>query len=190
MTQDVILDVTADFVRSSEANLKLALQVERAMPCVREHFVRATLKAVEECFPRSEWSIGRSEPQDVMAKGAGLVLRRKAWTTNQSDPAIWLGSDQPSWTDVWIGLYFSGQSSQKLQPIERTVAPLTNCGFRFDASEDQPGSWKCLDGELRDWSGERFLTRLLEDGPGRIASEISAEMMKIDKFVRSLPNEA
>ena len=186
MTEDVILDVTADFVRSSKTNLKLALQVERAMPYVREHLVRAALEAVEECFPRTEWSIDRSATQDVMAKGASLVLRRTAWRTNQSAAAIWLGTKQSCWKDVWIGLYFAGQSSQKVQLIEQTVAPLTRSGFTFEASEDEPGVWKSLDAELRDWSGERFLTRLLEDGPGRIASEISAELKEIDEFVESL----
>lgn len=187
VTEDVILDVTADFIRSSKTNLKLALQVERAMPHVREHLVRAVLEAVEECFPRTEWSIDRSAMQDVMAKKGSWVLRREGWKTNQGDAAIWLGTNYPSWTDVWIGLYFAGQSSQKLQPIEQTVAPLTNRGFRFEASEDLPGVWKSLDGVLRNWSGERFLTRILEDGPDRVASEISAELKKIDEFVRSLP---
>lgn len=186
MTEDVILDVTGDFIRSSAPNLKLALQVERAMPSVREHFVRAALEAVEGCFPRTEWGIDRSEMPDAMAKRASLVLRREGWTTNRGDPAIWLGTNYPGWTDVWVGLYFAGQSLQKLKPIEHTVAPLTNIGFRFDASEDQPGVWKSLDGDLRDWSGERFLTRILEDGPGEIASEISTELKEIDKFVGSL----
>ena len=186
MTEDVILDVTADFVRSSKTNLKLALQVERAMPQVREHLVKVTLEAVKESFPRSEWSIDQPASQDVMAKEASLVFRREGWIANQGDAAIWLGTNYPRWTDVWIGLYFAGQCSEKLQPIEQTVAPLTNNGFRFDASEDQPGVWKHLDGELRDWSGERFLTRILEDGPGQIASEISSELKQIDEFVGSL----
>ena len=187
MTEDVILDVTADFIRSSATNLKLALQVERAMPHVRKHLIKAALVAVEECFPRMEWTMDRSAAQDVVAKGASLALRRKSWITNQGDAAIWLGTNQPYWKDVWIGLYFGGQSSQKLQPIEQTVAPLTNRGFCFEASEDQPGVWKHLDGELRDWSDERFLTRILDDGPNRIASEISAELNTIEEFVRSLP---
>ena len=186
MTEDVILDVTADFIRSSESNLKLALQVERAMPSVREHFVRAALKAVEECFPRPEWIIDRSKMQNVMTRGATLVLRHGAWTTNQNDPAIRLGTSYPSWRDVWIGLYFAGQSSQEVRSIEQTVAPLTDGGFKFESSENGPGAWRHLDGELRDWSGERFLTRILEDGPGRIASEISSELKKIDDFVGSL----
>ncbi len=186
MTEDVILDVTADFIRSSKTNLKLALQVERAMPSVREHFVRATLEAVEGCFPRPEWIIDRSNVQDVMARRASLLLRRKAWTTNESDPAIWLGTNYPCWTDVWIGLYFAGQSSQGLQSIEKAVAPLTDSGFKFEASEEQPGVWKHLDRELRDWSGEQFLTSIMEDGPGRIASEISDELREIDDFVGSL----
>ena len=186
MTEDVILDVTADFIRSSKTNLKLALQVERAMPYVREHLVRAALEALEECFPRTEWTIDRSATQDVMAKEASLVFRREGWIANQGDAAIWLGTNQPCWKDVWIGLYFAGQSSQKVRPIEQTVTPLTNRRFKFEASADQPGVWKHLDGELRDWSGERFLTRILESGPGRIASEISAELKEIDKFVRSL----
>ena len=186
MTDDEILKVTVDFVRNSKTNLKLALQVERAMPYVREHIVGVALEAVAECFPQPEWIIDRSNMQSVMEKGASLVLRRKAWTTNESEPAIWLGTDYPCWTDVWIGLYFAGQSSQRLQPIERTVAPLTNCGFEFDANKNQPGVWKHLDGELRDWCGERFLTRILEDGPDRTASEISDELKMIDKFVGSL----
>ena len=187
MTEDVILDVTADFVRSSKTNLKLALQVERAMPQVRENLVRTALEAVEESFPRTEWSIDRSAMQDVMAKGARMALSRNAWITNQGGPAIWLGTNYARWTDVWIGLYFAGQSSQKLQPIEQKVAPLTHNGFSFEASDDEPGVWKSLDGELRDWSGERFLTRSLKDGPGGIASDISAELKDLDKFVRSLP---
>lgn len=190
MTEEVILDVTADFIRSSATNLKLALQVERAMPHVRKHLVSVALEAVEECFPRTEWTMDRSAMQDVVAKKASLVLRRKGWITNQDDAAIWLGTNQPYWKEVWIGLYFRGQSSQRLQPIERTVAPLTNRGFCFEASEDQPGVWKHLDGELRDWSDGQFLTRILDDGPNRIASEISAELNKIDEFVRSLPQRS
>lgn len=187
MTEDVILDVTADFIRSSNTNLKLALQVERAMPSVREHFVRAALEAVEECFPRPEWTIDRSALQDVMAKGAKLWLTSEVWTTYQDEAAIWLGSDQPSWKRVWIGLYFTGGSLRKVQPVEQTMAPLVKSGYSVEASADEPGVYKYLDGELRDWSGERFLTRSLKDGPGGIASEISAEMMKIDEFIRSLP---
>ena len=186
MTEDVILDVTADFIRSSKTNLNLALQVERAMPHVREHLVRTALEAVEECFPRAEWSVDRPATQDVMAKGASLALRRKTWRANQGDAAIYLGTDQPCWKDVWIGLYFAGQSSQKVQLIEQTVAPLTISGFTFQVSEDEPGVWKSLDAELRDWSGERFLTRILEDGPAGIASEISSELREIEEFVGSL----
>ena len=186
MTEDVILEVTADFVRSSKTNLKLALQVERAMPYVREHFVRAVLEAVEEYFPRSDWSIERLATRNVMANRAGLVLRRKLWGTNRSDPAIWLCTDEPCWKAVWIGLYFHGQSSQKVQPVEQMVTPLTRGGFDFVDSKEEPGVWKHLDADLQDWSGERFLTRILEEGPGRIASEISAELKEIDEFVGSL----
>ena len=187
MTEDVILDVTADFVRSSKTNLKLALQVERAMPSVREHFVRAVLGALEAYFPRPEWTIDRSALQDVMAKGAKLWLASEAWTTYQHETAIWLGSDQPSWKRVWIGLYFTGGSSRKVQPVEQSMAPLAESGYRVEASADEPGVYKYLDGELRDWSGERFLTRSLEDGPDGIASDIFAELKKLDKIVRSLP---
>ena len=183
MTEDIILDVTADFIRSSESNLKLALQVERAMPSVREHFVRAMLEAVEEGFPRPEWTVDRSETQDVVARRASLVLRREGWITRQGDAAIWLGTNQAYWKDVWVGLYFDGQ---KVQLTEQTVAPLTDSGFAFQASKDEPGVWKYLAGELKDWSGERFLTILLEEGPGRIASEISSELKMLDEFVGSL----
>lgn len=186
MTEDVILDVTADFIRSSEANLKLALQVERAMPSVREHFVRAALDAVGDCFPGSEWSIDRSALQDVMARGAKLWLTSEAWTAYRDEAAIWLGSDQPGWKRVWIGLYFTGGSSRKVQPVEQTMAPLAKRGYAVEASEDEPGVYKYLTGELRDWSGEQFLTRSLKDGPGGIASDISAELKELDKFVRSL----
>ena len=59
--------------------------------------------------------------------------------------------------------------------------------YRVETSSDEPGVYKYLDGELRDWSGERFLTRSLEDRPDGIASDIFAELKKLDKFVRSLP---
>ena len=186
MTEDFILDVTADFVRSSKSNLKLALQVERVMPSVREHFVKLALEAVEQCFPRTEWTIDRPATQNLMKKKASLALRRKSWTTNERDPAIWLGTNDPCWTDVWIGLYFDGQSSQNVQSVVQMVAPFTRSGFEFDHLSDEPGVWKYLDADLRDWSGERFLTRVLEEGPGRIALEISAELNEIDEFVGSL----
>ena len=187
MTEDVILDVTADFIRSSKTNLKLALQVERAMPSVREHFVRATLEAVEECFPRPEWTIDRSAMQNVMARNAQLLFRSSAWKTYQDEASIWLGSDQPGWKSVWIGVYFTERSLPKIQPVEQTMARLANSGHTVEDSKDAPGAFKYLDREFRDWSGGQFLTRLLENGPGGMASEISAEMMKIDEFIRSLP---
>ena len=186
MTEDVILDVTAEFIRSSESNLKLALQVERAMPSVREHFVRATLEAVEERFPRSEWTIERSALQTVMARNTELSLRNSAWKTYWDEASIWLGSDQPDWKSVWIGLYLTNRASPRVQPVELTMARLANIGYTVNASEDAPGAYKYLDRELRDWSGERFLTRLLKEGANRIASEISAELKKIDEFVGSL----
>ena len=188
MTTDIVLNVTADFIRSSQSNLKLALQVERAMPYVREHYVRAILGAIEERFPRPQWIIDRSCIQDVMAKNAALVLRSTAWSTYQDKASIWLSSDKPGWKSVWCGLYFTGRSWRKVQPVEQTMAPLTNSGHKVDEDEeDAPGVYKYFDGELLDWSGEQFLARIPEDGPEAIASEISAELKRINKFVRSLP---
>ena len=186
MTEDIIVNATADFLQRSKANLELALQVERTMPYVRERFVRRTLKAVEECFPQSGWIINRSAEQNVMAKHARLVLRRKAWRTDQNDAAIWLCTDQPCWKQVWVGLYFDEQSSQDVQHIKKKVEPLTGSGFAFHASKYGPSVWKSLHEELRDWSSERFLTRFLEDGTDQITSEISSELKEIDKFVESL----
>ena len=188
MTEDIILSVTAGFIQSSQSNLKLALQVERAMPYVREHFVRAILEAIEKCFPRSEWTIDRSGIQDVMAKNAGLSLRSSAWSKYQAKASIWLSSDKPDWKNVWFGLYFTGRSWRKFESVEQTMAPLTNSGYAVDeADKDAPGVFKYFDRELRDWSEEQFLARILEDGPDRIASEISSELKEIDEFVRSLP---
>lgn len=184
MTEDLVLDATADFIRGSKTNLELALQVERAMPYVREQLFRTALEAVEECFPQGEWSTDRSAMQDVMATGASLVLRREAWRTIRSDPAIWLGTDLPCWRYVWIGFYFTKRSSRKVQPFEQTVTSLAERGYTtVDASEDELGAYKYFDGELRDWSDERFLTRIVDEGPDRIASEISDELKQIDKFV-------
>ena len=188
MCEDVILNVTVDFIRRSKTNLELALNVERAMPHVRQHLVRIALDAVVEKFrqPESEWTIEPLATQYVMEKGAGLVLRRNVWTKNQSAAAIWLWTRKSCWMDVSVGLYFAGQSSQKIQRIKQTVKPLLVSGFTFDVSdENEPGVYKYLDAELRDWSGERFLIRLLEDGPDRIATEISSELNSIDEFVQS-----
>jgi len=187
VTADIVLNVTADFIRSSQSNLKLALQVERAMPNVRENYVRAILGAIEERFPRPKWTIDRSCIQDAMARNAGLAFRSSAWSTFQDKAYIWLSSDQPGWKSVWFGLYFTGRSWRKIQPVKQTMAPLTNSGHTVDASKDEPGVYKYFDRELRDWTDEQFLARILQDGPDRIAFEISAELKKIDKCVRSLP---
>ncbi len=189
MSEDVILDVTADFILDSKENLKLALEVERAMPTVREHYVKTTLEVVAERFPGPEWTFDRSYMQDVMAKDAGLVLSSSAWKTSQGGAAIWLGSDKPNWENVWIGLYFTGGSQQKVETIKQTVEELTKSEFTFDESKDEPGVYKYLEGELRNWSGRQFLTRIISDDDGldQIAKEISAELEEVDKFLRSLP---
>lgn len=186
MTEDVILNLTADFILDNKSNLELGLQVERAMPHVREQLVRAALKGVEECFPQTEWSIDRSKMLEVMAKQASLVLRRKTWITNQNNPTIWLGTDRPCWKSVWVGFYFTKRSSRSIQPLEQTMAFLAASGYDVDTPKDQEGAYKYFDGELSDWSGEQFLTRILDEGPSQIASEISAELKQIDEFVGPL----
>ena len=190
MSEDVILDVTADYIRSSEKNLKLALQVERAIPYVKEHFVRNALEAVEKCFPRPDWSIDRTQMQTVMAKNACLDLRNNNWLTAEGEDigtCITLATDQPNWKRVWLGAYFTGRFSQRVHNDGQVVAPLTSKGFSLVASKDVPFVWKYLDGDLRDWSGERFLTRMfVEDGPDQIISDISAGLREMDKFLRSL----
>ena len=186
MTEDIIVDETAEFIRSSETNLKLALQVERAMPSVREHYVRVALDAVKKEFRPREWIIDEAETQDVMSKDAILGFRRKAWRTNRSAPGIWLSSDKPNWESVWIGVSFTGESSGKVRSIEQTVARLVGHGF-WPLTSDESGAYKYLNEELRDWSGERFLTKIAEEnGPDQIASEICAELKKIDEITRPL----
>lgn len=187
MTEDVIRDVTAEFIRSSQSNLKLALEVERAMPSVREHYIREVLKAVEKRFPDPDWGVDRSKMHNVMAKNASLRLSSSAWKTSQGDAAIWLGSDQSSWSNVWIGLYFTGEASRKDPTIEQKLNN-RNRGFKSDTWQGQPGVYKYLEGELRNWSGRQFLTRIISDDDGldQIAKEISAELEELDKFVGDL----
>lgn len=184
MTEDIIVDETAKFIRSSEANLKLALQVERAMRSMREHFVKAALEAVVKRFRRREWTVDRSKLQDVMAEYVYLSLSSSAWMTDQDGAYIGLGSDKADWGKVWIGLWFTAKSSQEVRSIKEKVESLIGSEFRFHASTGYAGAYKYPDGELGDWSGERFLTRILEDGPDQIASEISAELKVLDKFLK------
>ena len=187
VSEDVILDETAEFIRSNKTNLELALHVERAMPRVRGLLVRKALEALEAHFKKEGWVVIEDKPalEDVITGQAHLELMtliRKDWSTTR----IVLGAGKQYWKDVWISLYFDRRYSKTVQCIKQEVEPLTMSGFNFD-SDDEPCVWKLLDAELRDWSGERFLTRLLEDkGPDRIASEISSELKKIDEFVRSL----
>ena len=190
MTEDVILDVTADFIRSSEKNLGLALQVERAMPFVRAHFVTIALDSVAKCFPQPDWHIDRTPMQNVMTKNAELKLRNKDWLAGESEDTgtyITLASDLPNWKRVWVGAIFTGRFSQITRDDGQIVAPLAGRGFSFETSEDAPYLWKYLDGELRDWSGEGFLTEMLvEDGRKQIVSDISTALREMDEFVESL----
>ena len=190
MTEDVIVDVTADFIRSSEKNLTLAFQVERAMPSVREHFVKIALEAVADRFPQDDWIIDRSQMQNVMAKNASLDLRNSNWPAGADEASgtyITLATDQRNWMSVWFGAYITGQLLQKLQSDEGIVARSKSRGFVFAASYDPPLAWKYLDGDIRDWSGERFLTGMFhEDGRDQIVSEISANLTEICEFVGSL----
>ena len=183
MSEDVILDETADFIRSNKTNLELALHVERAMPRVRGLLVKDALEAMEEHFKNEGWDIeGKPALEDVMAGYAHLelmTLKRKDWSATR----IVLGAGKQYWNDVWISLYFDRQYLKMVQCIEQEVELLTKSGFNFDA-DDGPCVWKLLDAELRDWSDETFLTKLFDkDGLEWIASEISSELKVIDKFV-------
>ena len=189
MTEDVILNVTADFIRSSQANLKLALQVERALPSVREHFVRATLEAVEKCFPRPEWIIDRSQIQTLMARNATLILRNKNWHIEgrNSETRITLGSDGRNWTSVWVGAYFSTPDFERVQQDGVIVPRIKSRGFSTETREDVPYFWRYLEGDLRDWSSERFMTEMsCEDGQIQIVSHVSAAIAELDGFIGSL----
>lgn len=81
MAQDIIVDTTMKFIMSDEKHLALALQVEEAMPHVKEKLIKGVKEGVkggvkvclEQWCKNEEWEVVRGDDYTV------LSLHKKGW---------------------------------------------------------------------------------------------------------------
>ena len=117
MAQDIIVDTTMKFIMSDEKNLALALQVEKAMPHVKEELIKGVRDGVknrlEEKNKNKDWEVVPSTDENVFA------LQRKDWPNGSgiNFRSYGLGVLLPS--DIDVGKfkvmfeYYINQSTKK-----------------------------------------------------------------------------
>ena len=172
MSNDVIHHATTGHIMASEENLDLALQVEAAMPQVREILIEGVLKGVKEHFSKKDALL--------------LIRRRKSWlkSANDNETGIQLAAGrikgQINWGSVYIGLYLSEKLTKKIegQPVlneELTELSSEEPKHRRDRYWPMWNLLKNCDCSniLRDWSKEEFCKKAL-NAPEQLADELTA----------------
>ena len=88
MAQDVIVDTTKEFIKSNEKYLSLALQVEKAMPLVKQELIKGVIESARKCLEewreKENWEVFQPFDQDVY-----LGLRKKAWDWPEKNDMGW-----------------------------------------------------------------------------------------------------
>lgn len=185
MTQDLILNETAGFILENKENLKLAIQIERAMPearkRLRERLIKEVVKALEGRFPEEDWRDNLHAGWDEGYAQLKLIIN-KIFSSTPEKAEIILGTDKENWSKVWVACYFR-QSSQELPRIKQIVEELTGRGFTSDTN-GRFGVYKYLNGDLRNWNEDQFLARIFDGDIAfdQIVSRISDELEELVKI--------
>lgn len=77
MAQDIIVDTTMKFIMSDEKNLALALQVEKAMPHVKEKLIKEVKEDVKNRL--EQWGENKNWKVFSVTDETVFVLQRKDW---------------------------------------------------------------------------------------------------------------
>ena len=181
MNEDLVVRTTVDFIRSSPKNLDLALQIEEAMPRLKADLIEEFLKSVGTTIATDEWRLHGSDG-DLFKRSASLVLRRVDWPSGE-DPAdqtgIVLGTDRMLWGRVYVGIYLSEMTRQRIRANERQILPRLKQAWEelpqgkgwetsefrqehFDYSNGD-ATYRYLDEPVRDWGSAPFLRNSLDN---------------------------
>ena len=95
MTQNMIVETTANFIRANEKNLQLAFQVEKAMPVVREELIKGFFECVKKQLTEI---VGATQGWEIQAIGTeGLWVCKSNWERLKPD-------SDPNWYPHWWGI--------------------------------------------------------------------------------------
>lgn len=182
MNEDLVVRTTVDFIRSSPKYLDLALQIEEAMPRLKAGLIEEFLKSVESTITTDEWRLHRWDA-GLTKKNCRLALRRADWPSDE-DPAdptgILLGTDEVLWGRVYVGIYLSKMTQQRIRAKEQQILPSLERaweklppqgkGWQTKKSDrDLFGDWhsamtyRYLNEPVGDWGSAQFLRNSLDD---------------------------
>lgn len=182
MSNEIILDETANFIMENEEHLNLAFRVEEAMPRVRETLIRKVLDGIKGHFPEGDWEIFEPRDKNILDRHARLVLRKKAWpkTAGDNETGIQLRADANNWDWVYIGLRISNKIEEKIKEqteLEKELAVLRSEEPKHKSESGLP-MWNYLkdcSNIPRDWSKEDFLQKALNSSSYEsLVSELTA----------------
>lgn len=180
MNENLVLRTTVDFIRSSPKNLDLALQIEEAMPRLKADLIEEFLKSLTSTITTDEWRLHRSDA-GVCHRNDWLALRRADWPPDE-DPTdrtgIWLSAGKLLWGGVYVGVYLSKMTRQRISANEQHALPKMRQasdalpqgkGWQtHEFSHERLGAWdgwanyKYLEEPVRDWGSASFLQNSLD----------------------------
>ena len=199
MNENLVVRTTVDFIRGSSKNLDLALQVEEAMPRLRADLIEEFLKSVASAISTDEWRLHRPDA-GLFKKFARLAFRKVDWPIDENpedQTGILLGTDKALWGQVYVGVYLSEMTRQRIRANEQQVLPVLRRasdglpkgkGWQTHAfSPEHLGDWRgyatyrYLDEPVSDWGSARFLRNSLD---GHRKEEMVEHVVKQMEFLK------
>lgn len=175
MARDVIVETAIDFILANDGKyLDLALQVEKAVPQVREKLIKGVMesaqKRLEKWREKENWTVSP-------IYGNWLILRKKEWDEKNN-----LGWD----TGVVIV-----ENRLKVHLPDNTDVDNFKVEFEKRIGGERTTKWKYLVEQPYDLSSEENLKRLMKKD--EVACELAEKMKywakKVDETVEALEME-
>ena len=196
MTQNIIVDTTVKFIRADEKYLSLALEVEKALPAVREALIKETLECVESDLNRRLSGTGdASEKWDVRVikpdeKSLFLRVCKKHWLQQKmkehKNGSYWgvLLFVPVTGGRAWISVADISEMSDTSK--EKIRASVESCvgGSRKDQGE----RFNYLQNDLSDWTGAAFMKKAIKEKKRKkiaygLAGKLEELAREVDKIL-------
>lgn len=193
MTENVLVATTVDFILGSTKNLELALQVEEAMPSLRERLIREVLADVVKRMSADNWQDFISE-STLFKAHAHLTLWREDWP-KESEPSdqmgILLGTDKANWGQVYVGVYLSQSIREAFENSESSLLKLIIEKYGKPPNEDGWVTYRYLKQPLYDWGSAEFLKSVRDEGRREaLVADIVREIKSFEEDANALARAA
>ena len=165
MTENVLVGTTVDFILGSAKNLELALQVEEAMPSLRERLIREVLASVVKRMSADNWQDFISE-STLFRANAHLTLWREDWPRDcepSEQMGILLGTDKAHWGQVYVGVYLSESIREAFENSESSLLQIVKEKYGKPPNEHGWVTYRYLKKPLYDWGSAEFLKSVRDE---------------------------